>query len=61
MGNDVTGSLTVVGSAEFELEGEYSRVVTFLNKTLKDKNLIFGLRRIAEGRFCLTIYQAGPE
>jgi hypothetical protein len=61
MGKDLADSLNVLGTAEFELEGEYSQVVTFLNKTLKDKNLIFGLRRTPEGRLCLTVYQVGPE
>ncbi|BDG60041.1 YpmA family protein [Caldinitratiruptor microaerophilus] len=36
------------------------RLVTFLNRSLKDRGFIFGLRRVDEGRFSLTIYEAGP-
>ncbi|NLJ24774.1 MAG: DUF4264 family protein [Firmicutes bacterium] len=54
-------TLVVLGRTELELEGEYPRLVTFLNKTLKDKDLIFGISRGANGRLCLTIYEVRPR
>lgn len=53
-------TLVVLGRTELELEGEYPRLVTFLNKTLKDKDLVFGISREANGRLCLTIYEVQP-
>ena len=50
-------TLIVLGRTELELEGDYPQLVTFLNKTLKDKELIFGISRKANGRLCLTIYE----
>lgn len=54
-------TLNVLARAEFELAGEYFHLVTFLNKTLKDRGLIFGITRTAEGHLALTIYQVTPK
>lgn len=35
--------LPVLGEKSFRLKGETHQLVTFLNKTLKDRDLIFGL------------------
>lgn len=51
--------LVVLGQAAFMLEGEVHQLVTFLNKTLKDRDLIFGLTR-SEGVYSMTIYDSGP-
>ncbi|HAZ21524.1 MAG TPA: DUF4264 domain-containing protein, partial [Firmicutes bacterium] len=35
--------LPILGEKSFRLKGETHQLVTFLNKTLKDRDLIFGL------------------
>jgi hypothetical protein len=42
---------------EFEEGEELYRIVDFLNKSLKDKNLIFGIRK-NENKRIITIYEA---
>lgn len=49
--------LLVVGQASFQLSGDVHQLVTFLNRSLKDDDYIFGLRRAEDGRFQLTIYR----
>ncbi len=44
----------------FDLEGDYYKLVTFLNQSLKHKNLIFGLSRQDE-RLSLRIYEVNGE
>lgn len=51
--------LPVLGRGSFSLEGEVHQLVTFLNKTLKDRDLIFGLTR-SEGVYSLTVYDSAP-
>ncbi len=48
--------IVVLAQDNFELEGEYYRLVTFLNQTLKDRGLIFGLAK-QEERLSLKIYE----
>ena len=54
-------TLNMLGRDEFELQGEYSRLVSFLNRTLKERDLIFGITRTDEGKLCLTIYGVGTN
>lgn len=51
-----------LGQATFTLEGEVVEMVTFLNKTLKDRGLIFGItRNEGETRYTLTVYLVVEE
>lgn len=54
-------SIVTLGTRKFSLEGEVHQVVTFLNKTLKRRNLIFGLTRSADGIYELRIYEVRRE
>lgn len=48
--------LTVLGSKEFEKGDELYKIVDFLNKTLKKRNLIFGLTSKGNN-MAITIYE----
>lgn len=48
--------LQELAKEQFHLEGEVHRLVTFLNRTLKTRGLIFGISLAQEGRYLLTIY-----
>ncbi|MFS8544416.1 MAG: YpmA family protein [Limnochordales bacterium] len=49
--------LQVIGSESLALQGDVHRLVTFLNQCLKDEGLIFGLTRVDDGRYRLTVYR----
>ena len=49
--------LEVIGSETFALQGDVHRLVTFLNQCLKNKDLIFGLTRVEDGVYRLTVYR----
>ncbi|MBE3574607.1 MAG: YpmA family protein [Firmicutes bacterium] len=55
-------ALALVATQTFQISGELPRLITFLNRALKDRGLIFGLRQGgAADRFCITIYELpGP-
>ena len=44
----------------FEFRDDAHRIVTFLNKTLKYRNLIFGLTRGEDGAYKLRVYEVVP-
>jgi|GEM_PF-2514304 len=50
--------LQVVASDTLSLQGDVHRLVTFLNRSLKDDGYIFGLRRAGDEQYHLTIYRA---
>jgi|GEM_PF-3544814 len=50
--------LQVLASETLALQGEAHRLVTFLNQSLKGEGFIFGLTRVGDGRYRLTIYRA---
>lgn len=52
--------LPIIGEQTFAIEGEVHQLVTFLNKMLKDRDLIFGLSR-EEGRYWITVYDSAPQ
>lgn len=52
----VNNGLAVLAREHLAIEGEMHRLVTFLNRNLKTRGLIFGLSRAEEGGFLLTIY-----
>ncbi|MDK2882040.1 MAG: hypothetical protein PWP58_376 [Bacillota bacterium] len=53
--------LPLLGEGAFRLPEEAPKLVTLLNRTLKKKGLIFGLRRLQEGKFVLSIYDISQE
>lgn len=46
----------LLGQETLQLEGDYHRLVTFLNQCLKDRDLIFGLTKRDES-LVLRIYE----
>jgi len=46
-----------IASQAFDLDDGLHRVVTFLNKSLKSRGLIFGLTRERTGQLKVTIYE----
>lgn len=48
--------LKVKATIEVNAHDELYKLIDFLNKNLKDKNIIFGLAQ-KEGHMCVTIYQ----
>lgn len=49
--------IELVGQASIAVSGEVHRLVTFLNQTLKDENLIFGLTRASDGGSTFSVYR----
>lgn len=54
------GTLPVIGAEAFRLPLEPHHLVTFLNRSLKRRDIIFGLEREGEG-FRLTIYDVSDQ
>lgn len=52
--------MPVLGERSFVLEGEVHQLVTFLNKTLKDRDLIFGLT-LRDGAYFITVYDSSAR
>lgn len=52
--------LPVLGARTLRLEGEVHKLVTFLNQTLKDRGLVFGISKHPEG-LRLTVYTTGER
>jgi len=52
--------LPLLAEGNFRLPEEAPRLVTMLNRTLKKRGLIFGLRR-QDGRYILSIYGTDGE
>lgn len=52
------GKLELVAVKSFQPYDEMYKVIDFLNKTLKDKKIIFGLTKDAEkGKMIISIYE----
>lgn len=49
--------IETLGSESFSLPDQVHRLVTFLNKTLKRRDLIFGLNLNPDGTHRITIYE----
>jgi len=47
--------LTVIGAQTLNLQGDVHKLVTFLNQTLKDRGLCFGISKREQG-MQLTVY-----
>ncbi|MGI6493127.1 MAG: YpmA family protein [Pelotomaculum sp.] len=59
MNNNDTGKLELIAVKSFKNYDEMYKVVNFLNKTLKDRKLIFGLTRdSANGTVTISIYES---
>ncbi|NMA52632.1 MAG: YpmA family protein [Peptococcaceae bacterium] len=57
--NNDTGKLELIAVKSFKNYDEMYKVVNFLNKTLKDRKLIFGLTRdSANGTVTISIYES---
>jgi|LSQX01.2.fsa_nt_gb hypothetical protein len=52
--------LPVLASDTFKLPADAHKLVTFLNRALKERGLIFGLRRQGDD-FTLTIYDCSQK
>ncbi|HHY37287.1 MAG TPA: DUF4264 family protein [Firmicutes bacterium] len=48
--------LNELASQEFQVQGEVHQLVTFLNRNLKERGLIFGMSLGEKGGFVITIY-----
>lgn len=59
MSQQATG-LKVIGAQTFSLDGDVHKLVTFLNQTLKDRGLCFGISKRG-GQMQLTIYDTGQR
>lgn len=56
--NESGGKLELIAVKSFKEYEEMYKVVDFLNKTLKDKNVIFGLTRNGDkGTMSISIYE----
>ncbi|MFZ5632229.1 MAG: YpmA family protein [Bacillota bacterium] len=54
----VQGKLELIATKSFSPYSEMYKVVDFLNKSLKDRKLMFGLTKDHEsGRMTITIYE----
>jgi len=53
--------LPLLGEGTFRLPEEAPKLVTLLNRTLKKRGLVFGLRRLQEGKYVLSIYDNSQE
>lgn len=52
------GKLELIATRTFAPYGEMYKVVDFLNKNLKEKNVMFGLTKDREsGKMTITIYE----
>lgn len=51
----------ILGEARFSFDGDAHRVVTFLNKTLKYDNYVFGLVQNSDGTYNLRIYKVDDK
>ncbi len=49
--------IELLGQATVAVSGETYRLVTFLNQTLKDEKLIFGLTKASDGASTFTVYR----
>lgn len=49
--------IDILGRTTVTLSGDTHRLVTFLNQTLKDHDLIFGLTRSPDGAVTFTVYR----
>lgn len=51
------GKLELISARTFEPYDQMHRVVDFLNKSLKDRDLVFGLSKDEDGKMVVAIYK----
>lgn len=51
------GKLELIAEKRFKYNGELYKVIDFLNKTLKDHNLIFGISLDGDDELIVSIYE----
>jgi hypothetical protein len=58
--NDVDKELQIIGTLVLTATEDLYRLVDFLNRNLKDKNVVFGLSKVKDdpGKMMLTLYRA---
>ena len=58
--NDVDKELQIIGTLVLTATEDLYRLVDFLNRNLKDKNVVFGLSKVQDdpGKMMLTLYRA---
>lgn len=54
--SDTREGLVRIASDTFDLSGDLPRLITFLNRSLKDQGFIFGLSK-SGNRYSLSIYR----
>lgn len=52
----IHGELPLLGEARLRLSAPPYELVTFLNRTLKGRGLVFGLRQAGPGEYELRVY-----
>ncbi len=57
MGQETENKLELIAFKEFSSYSEMYKVVDFLNKSLKDKRLLFGLSKAENGNMLISIYE----
>lgn len=53
--------LPLLAEGTFRLPEEAPKLVTLLNRTLKKRGLVFGLRRLQGEKYVLSIYDVSQE
>lgn len=54
---DGKDKLELIAHKAFEQNDEMYKVVDFLNKTLKEKSLMFGLTKSKDGKMTISVYE----
>lgn len=57
MERDSKGKLELIASKAFKPDNEMYKIVDYLNKNLKQQNLMFGLTKTEDGLMTITIYK----
>jgi len=57
LGQETENKLELIAFKEFSSYSEMYKVVDFLNKSLKDKRLLFGLSKAENGNMLISIYE----
>ncbi|MEL7567946.1 MAG: YpmA family protein [Dehalobacterium sp.] len=55
--NSNGGKIELIAMRSFSAWDDMYQIVDFLNKSLKDYNLMFGLKNGEKGSMCITIYE----
>jgi len=53
--------MRVISAQDVEYSTELYKIVDFLNKNLKDRNIVFGLSKKDESTMAITIYDSSSN